>query len=87
MITISNIKALNKVILSIDFDISVDKTIESIFSQFGEVYELDFANEDDPNNDTSLLRQIYEMIVDGLKDGLENKMQSFSWLFKKNNKF
>ena len=87
MITISNIKALNKVILSIDFDISVDKTIESIFSQFGEVYELDFANEDDLNNDTALLRQIYEMIVDGLKDGLENKMQSFSWLFKKNNKF
>ena len=87
MITISNIKALNKVILSIDFDISVDKTIESIFSQFGEVYELDFANEDDPKNDTALLRQIYEMIVDGLKDGLENKMQSFSWLFKKNNKF
>jgi D-beta-D-heptose 7-phosphate kinase/D-beta-D-heptose 1-phosphate adenosyltransferase len=44
MIIVSNIKAEDKAILSVDNDRTVCKTIESIASQFGSEYNLGLAN-------------------------------------------
>ena len=44
MIIVSNIKAVNKAILSIDTDRTVCATIKMIVEQFGEEFELGFAN-------------------------------------------
>ena len=44
MIIVSNIKTVDKAILSIDTDRTVCKTIESIAKEFGPEYELGFTN-------------------------------------------
>ena len=52
MIIVSNIKAVDRVILSIDKDRSVCKTIKSIADEFGDKFDLGFANGGDQNNDS-----------------------------------
>ena len=52
MIIVSNIKAVDKAILSIDSDRTVCATIKMIAKQYGEEFELGFANGGDQNNDT-----------------------------------
>jgi D-beta-D-heptose 7-phosphate kinase/D-beta-D-heptose 1-phosphate adenosyltransferase len=83
MIIVSNIKAVDKAILSIDTDRTVCKTIESIASLFGSEFDLGFANGGDQNNDMCLERAICEEMNVTLIDGLEDKIQSSSWLLKK----
>jgi D-beta-D-heptose 7-phosphate kinase/D-beta-D-heptose 1-phosphate adenosyltransferase len=83
MIIVSNIKAVDKAILSIDIDRTVCKTIESIAEQFGSEYDLGFANGGDQNNDMCLERAICEEMNIALIDGLGDKIQSSSWLLKK----
>ena len=82
MIIVSNIKAVNKAFLSIDTDRTVCKTIASIALQFGEEYDLEFANGGDQNNDTIPEREICEKMGVKLIDGLGDKIQSSSWLLK-----
>lgn len=84
MIIVSNIKAVDKAVLSIDTDRTVCKTIESIAGEFGDKYELGFANGGDQNNETIPERVICEKMKIKLVDGLGNKIQSSSWLLKKN---
>jgi D-beta-D-heptose 7-phosphate kinase/D-beta-D-heptose 1-phosphate adenosyltransferase len=62
MIIVSNIKAVDKAILSIDTDRTVCETIESIASQFGSEFDLGFANGGDQNNDTIPERAICEQM-------------------------
>jgi D-beta-D-heptose 7-phosphate kinase/D-beta-D-heptose 1-phosphate adenosyltransferase len=83
MIIVSNIKAVDKAILSIDTDRTVCKTIESIASQFGSEFDLGFANGGDQNNDTIPEREVCEKNSVALIDGLGDKIQSSSWLLKK----
>ena len=83
MIIVSNIKAVDKAVLSIDTDRTVCKTIESIAGEFGNKYELGFANGGDQNNETIPERVICEKMKIKLVDGLGNKIQSSSWLLKK----
>lgn len=83
MIIVSNIKAVDKAVLSIDTDRTVCKTIESIAGEFGDKYELGFANGGDQNNETIPERVICEKMKIKLVDGLGNKIQSSSWLLKK----
>ena len=83
MIIVSNIKAVDKAILSIDNDRTVCKTIESIASQFGNEFDLGFANGGDQNNDMCLEIAICEEMNIALIDGLGDKIQSSSWLLKK----
>jgi len=83
MIIVSNIKAVDKAILSTDNDRTVCKTIESIASQFGGEFDLGFANGGDQNNDTIPERDICEKNSVALIDGLGDKIQSSSWLLKK----
>ena len=83
MIIVSNIKAVNKAILSIDTDRTVCATIKMISEQFGETFELGFANGGDQNNDTIPERAVCEEMNVALIDGLGDKIQSSSWLLKK----
>ena len=82
MIIISNIKAVDKAILSIDQDRTVCETIRMIANQYGANYELGFANGVDQNNDTISERPICEEVGIALIDGLGDKIQSSSWLLK-----
>ena len=82
LIIVSNIKAVDKAILSIDNDKTVCKTIESIASEFGNEFDLGFANGGDQNNDTIPEREVCDMMNVALIDGLGDKIQSSSWLLK-----
>jgi cytidyltransferase-like protein len=84
MIIVSNIKAVDKAILSIDQDRTVCETIRMIANEYGVDYELAFANGGDQNNDTIPERSICEEMNVALIDGLEDKIQSSSWLLKNN---
>ena len=83
MIIVSNIKAVDKAILSIDTDRTVCSTIKMIAEKFGEEFELGFANGGDQNNDTIPERTVCEEMNVALIDGLGDKIQSSSWLLKK----
>ena len=83
MFIVSNIKAVDKVVLSIDTDRTVCKTIESIAKEFGEKFNLVFANGGDQNNDNCPEKDICSEYSVELIDGLGAKIQSSSWLLKK----
>ena len=80
---VSNIKSVNKAILSIDQDRTVCSTIEKIANEYGNDYILSFANGGDQNNNTIPERPICEKLGITLEDGLGDKIQSSSWLLKK----
>ena len=82
IIIVSNIKAVDKAILSIDKDRTVCKTLKLIFKNYSTEYELFFANGGDQNNDTIPERSICEKVGITLVDGLGDKVQSSSWLLK-----
>ena len=83
MIIVSNIKAVDKAILSIDKDRTVCETIRMIANEYGVQYNLGFANGTDQNNDTIPERPICEEMDVALLDGLGDKIQSSSWLLGK----
>ena len=80
---VSNIKSVDHCVLSIDEDRTVCKTIEKIALDFGNDYELSFANGGDQNNNTIPERPICDQMGINLVDGLGDKIQSSSWLLKK----
>ena len=83
MLIVSNLKAVDTVILSVDTDRTVCKTIEKIANDFGESFDLFFANGGDQNNDTIPETAVCEKKGIELLDGLGDKIQSSSWLLKK----
>ena len=83
MIIVSNIKAVDKAILSVDKESTVCATIEKIVNEYGNEYELAFANGGDQNNDTIPEKPICEKLNVHLIDGLGDKIQSSSWLLGK----
>ena len=83
MIIVSNIKAVDRAILSIDQDRTVCETIRMIANEYGTKYELGFANGGDQNKDTIPERPICEEMNVALIDGLGDKIQSSSWLLGK----
>ena len=84
MIIVSNIKAKDKAILSIDTDRTVYATIKMITEHFGSEFELGFANGGDQNNDTIPDKAVCEQMNVLLIDGLGDKIQSSScWLLNK----
>ena len=83
MLIVSNIKAVDNAILSIDSDRTVCQTIAKIAEDYGGTHELAFANGGDQNNDTIPERPICEQKGVTLIDGLGDKIQSSSWLLKK----
>ena len=83
ILIVSNIKGVDKVILSIDKDRTVCATLEKIANDFGTAYDLAFANGGDQNNDTIPERPTCNAVGIALIDGLGDKIQSSSWLLKK----
>lgn len=83
MFIVSNIKSVNHCILSTDQDRTVCKTIEKISQDFGQEYDLVFANGGDQTNNTSPEVQICNKMGISLIDGLGDKIQSSSWLLNK----
>lgn len=82
MIIVSNIKAVDKAILSIDKDRTVCTTLQMIAEEYGIEFDLAFANGGDQNNETIPERPICEEVGIALIDGLGDKIQSSSWLLK-----
>ena len=70
-------------VLSINSERTVCATINMIAEQFGEEFELGFANGGDQNNDTIPEKPVCEQMNVALTDGLGDKIQSPSWLLKK----
>jgi cytidyltransferase-like protein len=83
LIIVSNIRAVDHTILSIDEDRTVCATLEKIAQEFGHTHDLTFANGGDQNNDTIPEGPICEKMGIALIDGLGDKIQSSSWLLKK----
>tara|TARA_B100000427_G_scaffold76227_1_gene62159 strand:- start:626 stop:1048 length:423 start_codon:yes stop_codon:yes gene_type:complete len=71
------------VVLSIDNDRTVIKTLEKIHNEFSSSYELFFANGGDQDNETIPETDICRKLTIKLLDGLGDKIQSSSWLLKK----
>ena len=83
VIIISNLKAVDEVVLSIDQDRTVRDTIKHISEKFGKDYELAFANGGDQRNETIPEVPVCEELGIALIDGLGEKIQSSSWLLEK----
>ena len=82
LLIVSNIKAVDKAILSIDNDRTVCESIRKIAEQYGTHYDLAFANGGDQNNDTIPEIPVCKELGVELIDGLGDKIQSSSWLLK-----
>ena len=83
MIIVSNIKAVDQAILSIDEDRTVCETLRMIAEEFGEEYDLAFANGGDQDNESIPENPVCEEVGIVLIDGLGDKIQSSSWLLEK----
>ena len=70
MIIGSNIKAIDKALLSKDQDRTVCANLKMISEKYGHKYELAFANGGDQNNDTIPEREICNKTGINLIDGL-----------------
>ena len=82
LIIVSNIKAVDKAVLSVDDDRTVCKTIEKIVTEHQDTYEFSFANGGDQNNQSIPEVPICERLNVTLIDGLGDKIQSSSILLK-----
>jgi cytidyltransferase-like protein len=80
---VESLRLVDKCFLSVDKDRTVTESIKMIFNQFGNEYQLAFANGGDQNNDTIPERPICEELGIELIDGLGCKIQSSSWLLNK----
>ncbi len=82
---VQNLRMVDKCFLSIDKDRTVVESIKKIFDEFGNEFQLAFANGGDQNNDTIPERPICEELGIELIDGLGRKIQSSSWLLNNKN--
>lgn len=83
LLIVTNIKAVDKAILSIDQDRTVCESIRLLANQYGINYDLAFANGGDQNNDTIPEILVCKELEVALMDGLGEKIQSSSWLLEK----
>ena len=85
VLIIENLKLVDRCFLSIDKDRTVIESIKMIFNDFGNEYQLAFANGGDQNNETIPEKPICEELGIELIDGLGRKIQSSSWLLNNKN--
>ena len=83
LLIVSNIKAVDNAILSVDKDRAVCESIRLLANQHGADYKLAFANGGDQNNDTIPETLVCKELGIELIDGLGDKIQSSSWLLEK----
>ena len=80
---ISNLKIVDRVYLSIDEDKTVIKTLELIYKEISQSYNLMFGNGGDQKNSTIPEINICKKLGIKMVDNLGDKVQSSSWLLKK----
>jgi len=80
---VQNIKAVDKAFISIDKDRTVCESIRFIYENFGQDYDLGFANGGDQNNNSIPEAPTCTELKIQLIDGLGDKIQSSSWLLNK----
>lgn len=80
---VQNIKSVDRAFISIDKDRTVCASIKKIYQDFGNDYELIFANGGDQNNNSIPEVPTCKELGVELIDGLGDKVQSSSWLLKK----
>ena len=83
LLIVSNIKAVDKVILSIDKNRTVCESICLLANNYGMDYELAFANGGDQNNEKIPEISICKELGVALIDGLGEKIQSSSYLLSR----
>ena len=83
VVIINELLVTNYVMLSIDNDRTVCKSLEKISKEFSAKYDLYFANGGDQNNESIPELKICNKLGIKLIEGLGNKIQSSSWLLKK----
>ncbi len=77
------IKHVDKAMVSIDRDKTQRATLEYLADEYGEDFELYFANGGDQNNESIPESEVCKEKSIGLIEGLGDKIQSSSWLLKK----
>lgn len=82
LLIVSNIKAVDKAILSIDKDRTVCESIRLLVNQYGSDYDFAFANGGDQNNETIPESPVCVDLGVALVDGLGDKIQSSRWLLQ-----
>jgi len=80
---VQNIKAVDKAFISVDKDRTVRASIRAIFEDYGNEYQLGFANGGDQDNNSIPEAPICKELGIQLIDGLGDKIQSSSWLLNK----
>jgi cytidyltransferase-like protein len=80
---VNELSVTNYVILSIDKDKTVCKSLEKISNDLGSKYDLYFANGGDQNNESIPELTVCNKLGIELIEGLGDKIQSSSWLLKK----
>ena len=83
ILILSELKIIDKVILSIDKDRTINKTLKNISKNFSKDFELIFANGGDQNNKSIPEAILCKKIGIKLLDGLGDKIQSSSWILNK----
>ena len=83
LLILSELKIIDKVILSIDNDRTINQTLKYINGNFSKEFKLTFANGGDQNNESIPEAILCNKIGINLIDGLGNKIQSSSWILNK----
>jgi len=81
---IAELRVVDKVYLSIDKDKSVSKTIQKIYNELKNEFELFFANGGDQDNSSILESKVCKELNIKMIDGIGSKIQSSSWLLNSN---
>ena len=84
VLIIKELLITDKVILSIDMDKTVCKTLKKIHNENADSFQLSFANGGDQSVDIIPEKKICDELGINLIDGLGDKIQSSSWLLKNN---
>jgi len=82
VVIVSNIKSVDKVYKSIDTEKSVIKSLQLVFDELNNEYELFFSNGGDQNNKSIPEIEICKKLGIKLIDNMGDKVQSSSWLLK-----
>ena len=80
---VSNIKSVDKVVLSMDQDKTQCATLRSLHHKLSSMYQLAFANGGDQNNNSIPEYTVCNELGIELIEGLGEKIQSSSWLLNK----
>lgn len=80
---VSSIRYVGVAMISKDLDRTQIETIKHVHNEYGQDWELYFANGGDQNNDSIPESEVCNKLDIKLLDGLGDKIQSSSWLLKK----